>query len=48
MNEHDNYHHKLNERLFRCKNAKEDARTEYDLGHISLSVLNNRLKDPDR
>ena len=47
MNEHDNYHHKLNERLFRCKNAKEDARTEYDLGHISLSVLNNRLKEFD-
>jgi len=47
MNEHDNYHHKLNERLFRCKNAKEDARTEFDLGHIRLSVLNNQLKDLD-
>ena len=47
MNEHDNYHHKLTERLFRCKNAKEDARTEYDLGKISLNVLNNQLKDLD-
>ena len=45
--EHDNYHHKLSERLFRCKNAKEDARTEYDLGKIPLSVLNNRLKEFD-
>jgi len=45
--EHDNYHHKLSEWLFRCKNAKEDARTEYDLGHIGLSVLNNRLKEFD-
>jgi len=45
--EHDNYYHKLNERLFRCENAKEDARTEYDLGHVPLSVLNNRLKEFD-
>lgn len=48
MSDNETLIQRIRQRIYRCKIMKEDSRKEYDIGHITLSVLNERLSDYDQ